>query len=721
MLKKFIFIAGLFLTSLSVTAGHAGIFEIFYSWTSDSTYQFTVVLYKNCSGFTVPPPSIVTIRYQSSSLSVNSTFSAPMMAATGPNTPPLQPPGMLNCSNGSYCWEEYTYRGSWTSPGRADDWIFSYDLCCIPANFPPANVQTGNLYNECMLNNLDFPDSTQGRNISSLFHNRRPNYPGYLNDTVLSYPKVSVCGSREVKIDQSVRNYDGDKIKYELFHPQGTGGAPLTYVNGYTFANPLPTDGPPLSIDSSTGIMEFKVGAPTHSGIYYVGIRATEYRDDSVWNGSNWTLVEKRIGYVQRHLFVVIEDSSICPDLGLGFTDSTDFSTVVHDIDVNCGNNPIEVGISFEIKCNSIDANGSSLHIVDTVSMDTMDIVNVTPVNCSRRGLTQSFRIQLNTPLSPGGYIMYVDTGTDGNTMATECDLHLSPQQHKLRIYVADPGFLGEIIADTTKGTVTSMTVPCGTKIFDIGITSAIRCASIIPDGSDIELRSLVSGNKVPLRKLTPLGCNDNFSEQVRIEALQPIDPGNYTVQLVIGSDGNSFVDECFRELDTTSVSLTVEDFPLDLGSDFTYCYQDTTFDTLLTAPPGAASYQWSTGSQVNRALIFTSGTYWLTMTSALGCIATDTVVVSAVDCYTGIGETSGVDVKIYPNPTYGRLNIVLSANVQNAFFELSDISGKTVFQKSVDGGQQVVDMSELSQGMYFYRVSYAGTLQNHGKLQVIK
>jgi hypothetical protein len=67
---------------------------------------------------------------------------------------------MYNCTQSfnSLCYEEYVYRGDWTSPKRAADWRFSYELCCRPVTNAPANVQNGTQYIEAGLNNLDFPD-----------------------------------------------------------------------------------------------------------------------------------------------------------------------------------------------------------------------------------------------------------------------------------------------------------------------------------------------------------------------------------------------------------------------------------------------------------------------------------------------------------------------------------------------------------------------------------
>ncbi len=72
------------------------------------------------------------------------------MAEYGTGVPPLKPTNMLNCTDATnLCYEEYVYRGKWTSRGKADDWILSTQICCRPGGtVAPANIQAGYSYIE---------------------------------------------------------------------------------------------------------------------------------------------------------------------------------------------------------------------------------------------------------------------------------------------------------------------------------------------------------------------------------------------------------------------------------------------------------------------------------------------------------------------------------------------------------------------------------------------
>lgn len=60
-------------------------------------------------------------------------------------------------------------------------------------------------------------------------------------------------------------------------------------------------------------------------------------------------------------------------------------------------------------------------------------------------------------------------------------------------------------------------------------------------------------------------------------------------------------------------------------------------------------------------------------------------------------------DIKVYPNPTSGQLNIDLPVNISPSRYQVVDISGKEVFKtNSIDNS---IDLSPLSQGTYFLRI----------------
>ena len=70
---------------------------------------------------------------------------------------------------------------------------------------------------------------------------------------------------------------------------------------------------------------------------------------------------------------------------------------------------------------------------------------------------------------------------------------------------------------------------------------------------------------------------------------------------------------------------------------------------------------------------------------------------------------------KIYPNPVKSLLSFSFSENVDNVTFELFDIQGRKIMTKVIKNDDQV-NMQELNDGIYFYRLINANKIQT-GKL----
>jgi endonuclease I len=73
-------------------------------------------------------------------------------------------------------------------------------------------------------------------------------------------------------------------------------------------------------------------------------------------------------------------------------------------------------------------------------------------------------------------------------------------------------------------------------------------------------------------------------------------------------------------------------------------------------------------------------------------------------------------NVLIYPNPAKGNLSIKLQNTLtENSKLIISDLTGRTVLQKQVPGGQRNIDtdVSQLSAGRYFIRISNSNEVVN--------
>lgn len=72
-----------------------------------------------------------------------------------------------------------------------------------------------------------------------------------------------------------------------------------------------------------------------------------------------------------------------------------------------------------------------------------------------------------------------------------------------------------------------------------------------------------------------------------------------------------------------------------------------------------------------------------------------------------GISETQNATIGIYPNPATDQINIICGDNSTGAVIEIVDATGKLVHTSTVlSGNSAVVDISDLSSGIFFVRVN---------------
>ncbi|MFM2135044.1 MAG: hypothetical protein RL021_444 [Bacteroidota bacterium] len=140
----------------------------------------------------------------------------------------------------------------------------------------------------------------------------------------------------------------------------------------------------------------------------------------------------------------------------------------------------------------------------------------------------------------------------------------------------------------------------------------------------------------------------------------------------------------------------------------------DTTFSVAfsLTLDPGAgyASYTWSDGSTGQSITVTSAGTYWVTVTSVDGCVASDTIqVLSTV----GTPDVSTEDVHVYPNPATSQFAISgLNASMGAMTVIVRDLQGREIFRtlSNVTGSDRLlIDTSGWAEGNYLLQLSGEG------------
>ncbi len=226
-----------------------------------------------------------------------------------------------------------------------------------------------------------------------------------------------------------------------------------------------------------------------------------------------------------------------------------------------CSTDSLVLVFPDNIKCNSVAANGSDFFVTGTYPVT---ISSATPVNCIN-GLTTKIIVRFNaTLLQPGNFQIILQTGTDGNTILSECDT---------------PSVAGSAIPfNILPKPVAAFGFPASVCLPDGNITFANL--SSISDGSENAFRYAWNFDDT-------LSVN-NFSS-LRTPSHQYTSTGPFNVTLQVTSNGG-----CMH--DTTILLNTIHPQPITkFGiSKKDICLGDAVFLTDSTNSMDGTTIQWN-------------------------------------------------------------------------------------------------------------------------------
>jgi hypothetical protein len=139
----------------------------------------------------------------------------------------------------------------------------------------------------------------------------------------------------------------------------------------------------------------------------------------------------------------------------------------------------------------------------------------------------------------------------------------------------------------------------------------------------------------------------------------------------------------------------------------------------VLTASTSATSYTWNTGATTLSVSVSptVTSTYTVSVSNAVACVASSTVMVTVSPC-TGINEILANSISVYPNPNSGILNINLTSELaHNSALEIYDVLGKLVVKQVLSNELNTINISNLNNGIYTYKVLNNSNIVKFGKL----
>ena len=128
-------------------------------------------------------------------------------------------------------------------------------------------------------------------------------------------------------------------------------------------------------------------------------------------------------------------------------------------------------------------------------------------------------------------------------------------------------------------------------------------------------------------------------------------------------------------------------------------------------------TYLWNDAFASTSSSVYslTPGCYSVTITDTTGCQTTQTVCVGFATDIKSLTKTTGIS--IFPNPTTGFVSIEVAQAYANAAFEAYDALGKLVVKESLTKNNTTVNLSNLQEGIYLYKVLQDKTVVKTGKL----
>ncbi|MFI5130227.1 MAG: gliding motility-associated C-terminal domain-containing protein [Chitinophagales bacterium] len=202
----------------------------------------------------------------------------------------------------------------------------------------------------------------------------------------------------------------------------------------------------------------------------------------------------------------------------------------------SCTPSSITLTFTEPIVCSSIAANGTDFIISGP---SAVIVSSAAAVNCNANGETTTITIQLSASiLATGNYTVQITSGSDGNTLLGQCNRQATAGSNTQFILAAQPPLpMGTIPAP-----------PCTPQSITLTFADRILCNSIAANGSDF----IITGpSAVTVSSAIAVNCNANGETNIITIQLTAaiLASGNYTLQIANGTDGNTLIGQCNRQV----------------------------------------------------------------------------------------------------------------------------------------------------------------------------
>jgi hypothetical protein len=252
------------------------------------------------------------------------------------------------------------------------------------------------------------------------------------------------------------------------------------------------------------------------------------------------------------------------------------------------------------------------------------------------------------------------------------------------------------------------------------GITSSYRLINDIPNSLMIGINAtkptlfisqsygldrtgkVAIGNMTdPQAKLHIKGDTDDYTPEDADLLLEPGSPGNYA-RIKFGTTGNTMDAKDSENLNFhTASNFVFWESNVGIGTDMPEAkLQITDGDVFIES--------------IDRGIIMKSpdGQCWRGTLDNNGNLNFTAIDCNLVTSYELQEEKTGLQIKVYPNPTRGSLSVEIDKNNETFDVQLLDIAGNMVLARKISGERIRIKTNKLAQGNYLLKV-----LNSQGKV----
>jgi gliding motility-associated-like protein len=258
-----------------------------------------------------------------------------------------------------------------------------------------------------------------------------------------------------------------------------------------------------------------------------------------------------------------------------------------------CDGTEIRIKLNKKMKCNSLAADGSDFRINTSPPFPGgFAPISAIADACANGFDFDSLSIFMASPFPPGTYTLFARKGTDGNTLKDNCDREIPEGEAvQFTVYPLFPTPMD------------SLTKPkCEPDSLVLIFRKNIKCSSIEPSGSDFN----ITGPYPVTIIAATANCVRGGSNKIVLKLSAPMQvAGNFLVNLKVGTDGNTLLDECDVQTPLPdNVAFVIKD---TVNADFNFIINYTCkINTVNYTHNGANAvnnWLWTFGSAPNSTL----------------------------------------------------------------------------------------------------------------------